>query len=130
MLENIATDFASMEAAAKADETTQQEEYDTWLTGSQMDKAAKEKDSEQKTSRKERLKEKLMGKQADLEHTEKELEAAISYDVLPDESSAAPSSRTCCRWSCSRSPLRPLPRSIRTTPRLRSSPSSKSSKRR
>jgi len=80
MLENIATDFASMEAAAKADETTQQEEYDTWLTGSQMDKAAKQKDSEQKTSRKERLKEKLMGKQTDLEHTEKELEAAISYD--------------------------------------------------
>merc|ERR1719424_2416637 len=44
MLENIATDFATMEAAAKADETTQQEEYDTWLTGSQMDKAAKQKD--------------------------------------------------------------------------------------
>jgi len=80
MLENIATDFATMEAAAKADETTQQEEYDTWLTGSQMDKAAKQKDSEQKGARKERLKEKLMGKQTDLEHTEKELEATISYD--------------------------------------------------
>jgi hypothetical protein len=80
MLENIATDFASMEAAAKADETTQQDEYDEWLTGSQMDKAAKTKDSEQKTARMERLKEKLEGKKTDLDHTEKELEAAISYE--------------------------------------------------
>merc|ERR1719182_828350 len=37
-----------MEAGARADETTQQEENDTWLTGAQIDKSQKTKDSEMK----------------------------------------------------------------------------------
>ena len=39
LLTDIAADFASMEAGARADETTQQDEYDTWLTGAQIDKS-------------------------------------------------------------------------------------------
>jgi septal ring factor EnvC (AmiA/AmiB activator) len=80
MLENIATDFASMESAAKADETTQQEEFDTWLTGAQMDKAEKTKDSEMKTSRKERLAEKLDGKSKELDHTADALDSTTKYE--------------------------------------------------
>merc|ERR1719504_254467 len=57
LLTDIAADFASMEAGARADETTQQDEYDTWLTGAQIDKSQKEKDSEMKEARKGRLSE-------------------------------------------------------------------------
>merc|ERR1719258_749595 len=52
LLTEVATDFASMEAQAKSDETTQQDEHDQWLTATKVDKAAAEKDSEMKrTSR-------------------------------------------------------------------------------
>jgi hypothetical protein len=79
MLTNIATDFASMEAEARSDETTQTDEYDTWLTGAKIDKAEKEKDSQLKTTRKERLKEKLVGKTTDFSHNQKELDATNKY---------------------------------------------------
>merc|ERR1719247_1935644 len=75
LLEEIASDFASMEAQAKADETTQQNEYDEWLTATQIDKSATQKDSEMKAARKERLGEKLEAKTADFTHNKKELEA-------------------------------------------------------
>jgi len=79
LLEEIASDFASMEAQAKADETTQQNEYDEWLTATQIDKSATEKDSEMKSARKERLSEKLESKTADFTHNKKELEATEQY---------------------------------------------------
>merc|ERR1719478_677377 len=75
LLTDIAADFASMEAGARADETTQQEEYDTWLTGAQIDKSQKTKDSEMKEARNGRLAEKLEAKTADHSHVTKELEA-------------------------------------------------------
>merc|ERR1719359_2832572 len=80
LLTNIAADFASMEAAARADETTQQEEYDEWLTGAQIDKSQKNKDSEMKEARKGRLSEKLQAKTADFDHNKKELEATVQYE--------------------------------------------------
>jgi len=79
LLTNIATDFASMEAEARATETTQQEEYDEWLTSAQIDKSQKEKDSEMKEARKQRLSEKLEAKTADFTHNKKELEATEQY---------------------------------------------------
>merc|ERR1719405_177740 len=77
---DIAADFASMEAGARADETTQQEEYDTWLTGAQIDKSQKMKDSEMKEARKGRLSEKLEAKTGDHSHVTKELEATVQYE--------------------------------------------------
>jgi len=79
MLTNIATDFASMEAEARSDETTQQDQFDEDITHAKMDKAEKEKDSEMKTSRMERMKEKLVGKNADFKHNQKELDATNQY---------------------------------------------------
>jgi len=80
LLTDIAADFASMEAGARADETTQQDEYDTWLTGAQIDKSQKEKDSEMKEARKGRLSEKLEAKTGDHSHVTKELEATVQYE--------------------------------------------------
>jgi uncharacterized small protein (DUF1192 family) len=80
LLTNIATDFASMEAEARADETTQQNEYDEWLTGAKIDVSQKQKDSEMKEARKARLSEKLESKTADFSHNKKELEATVQYE--------------------------------------------------
>jgi hypothetical protein len=79
LLTEVATDFASMEAQAKSDETTQQDEHDTWLTATKVSKAAAEKDSEMKGARKLTLSGKLDGKMTDKDHNEKELEATEEY---------------------------------------------------
>jgi len=81
LLSEVATDFASMEAQAKSDETTQQDEHDQWLTATKIDKAAAEKDSEMKSARKLTLSQKLEGKMKDKDHNEKELEATEEYMV-------------------------------------------------
>jgi len=81
LLSEVATDFASMEAQAKSDETTQQDEHDQWLTATKVDKAAAEKDTEMKSARKLTLSQKLEGKMKDKDHNEKELEATEEYMV-------------------------------------------------
>merc|ERR1719324_1112919 len=81
LLSEVATDFASMEAQAKSDETTQQDEHDQWLTATKIDKEAAEKDSEMKSARKLTLSQKLEGKMKDKDHNEKELEATEEYMV-------------------------------------------------
>jgi len=79
MLTDISSDFASMEAQARSDETTQQDEYDTLMTTLAGDMAEKKKDTEMKSARKERMGEKLAGKSADESHNTKELEATVQY---------------------------------------------------
>jgi hypothetical protein len=79
MLEGIAENFALMETNAKADETEQQDEYDTWLTDTKISISEKQKDTEMKTARKERQKEKLVSKTDDFTHNKKELEATEQY---------------------------------------------------
>merc|ERR1719305_445244 len=79
MLENCATDFAAMESQARADETAHQDEFDTFLTQAQMDKAARTKDTEMKESRKSRFEEKKSAKEESLDHTSKELEGTQQY---------------------------------------------------
>merc|ERR1719274_225251 len=81
LLTQVATDFASMEAQAKSDETTQQDEHDQWLTATKVDKAAAEKDTEMKSARKLTLSQKLEGKMKDKDHNDKELEATEEYMV-------------------------------------------------
>jgi chromosome segregation ATPase len=79
LLTQVATDFASMEAQAKSDETTQQDEHDQWMTATKVSKAAAEKDSEMKSARKLTLSQKLEGKMKDKDHNDKELEATEEY---------------------------------------------------
>jgi len=79
MLENCATDFAAMESQARADETAHQDEFDTFLTQAQMDKAARTKDTEMKESRKSRFEEKKSAKEEAYDTTTKELEGTQQY---------------------------------------------------
>jgi hypothetical protein len=79
MLTNIATDFASMEAKARSDETSQQDNYDKEMTATQIDIAEKQSDSQQKEARKGRMEEKLTSKTNDNGHNENELKATYKY---------------------------------------------------
>merc|ERR550525_186758 len=79
MLEVIESDFARLEAETKAAEATAQKEYDTFMTDSKVDKAAKVKDIEHKTAKKQDESQALVVKREDLEGTQKELDAALAY---------------------------------------------------
>merc|ERR1711897_67903 len=79
MLEVIESDFARLEADTKAAEATAQKEYDTFMTDSKVDKAAKTKDIEHKTAKKQDEEQALTVKTEDLEGTQKELDAALAY---------------------------------------------------
>jgi len=79
MLEVIQSDFARLEAETKAAEATAQKEYDEFMTGSAVDKAQKTKDVEHKTAKKQDQEQALTEKSADLEGTQKELDAALAY---------------------------------------------------
>jgi len=79
MLEVIESDFARLEAETKAAEATAQKEYDEFMTDSEVDKAAKTKDIEHKTAKKQDQEQALVSKKEDLEGTQKELDAALAY---------------------------------------------------
>jgi len=79
MLEVIESDFARLEAETSAAEVTAQKEYDTFMTDSKVDKAAKVKDIEHKTAKKQDESQALGLKREDLEGTQKELDAALAY---------------------------------------------------
>jgi cell division septum initiation protein DivIVA len=79
MLEVIESDFARLEADTKAAEATAQKEYDSFMTDSKVDKAAKTKDIEHKTAKKQDETQALTTKNEDLEGTQKELDAALAY---------------------------------------------------
>jgi len=79
MLEVIESDFARLEAETSASEASAQKEYDTFMTDSKVDKAAKVKDIEHKTTKKQDESQALGLKREDLEGTQKELDAALAY---------------------------------------------------
>merc|ERR1719461_948805 len=79
MLEVIESDFARLEADTKAAEAAAQKEYDTFMTDSKVDKAAKTTDIEHKTAKKQDEEQALTVKTSDLEGTQKELDAALAY---------------------------------------------------
>merc|ERR1719510_1338874 len=79
MLEVIESDFARLEADTKAAEATAQKNYDTFMTDSKVDKAAKTTDIEHKTAKKQDQNQALTTKRSDLEGTQKELDAALAY---------------------------------------------------
>ena len=81
MLEEIAQNFALMETGAKADETEQSDEYEKWMTDTKISISEKEQDTQMKTARMERQKEKLVSKTDDFNHNKKELEATLQYEA-------------------------------------------------
>eukprot|EP00928_Gymnodinium_smaydae_P099830 TRINITY_DN963_c0_g1_i1.p1 TRINITY_DN963_c0_g1~~TRINITY_DN963_c0_g1_i1.p1 ORF type:complete len:710 (-),score=200.51 TRINITY_DN963_c0_g1_i1:78-2141(-) len=79
MLEVIQSDFARLETETEAAEASAQKSYDQFMTDSKVDKAAKNKDTEHKTAKKQDQTQALTVKRSDLEGTQKELDAALSY---------------------------------------------------
>merc|ERR1711862_903974 len=79
MIEVIQSDFARLEAETKASEATAQKEYDAFMTDSKVDKEAKTTDIEHKTAKKQDENQAMTLKRADLEGTQKELDAALAY---------------------------------------------------
>merc|ERR1719356_876189 len=79
MLEVIQSDFARLETETSAAEETAQKSYDEFMTTSKVDKAAKDKDIEHKTAKKQDHTQALTVKMSDLEGTQKELDAALAY---------------------------------------------------
>merc|ERR1719461_2341605 len=79
MLEVIESDFARLEADTTPAEATAQKEYDEFMTASKVDVAQKNKDIEHKTAKKQDETQAKTTKTADLEGTQKELDAALAY---------------------------------------------------
>jgi hypothetical protein len=79
MLEVIESDFARLEADTKASEASSQKEYDEFMTDSEVDKTKKSTDIEHKTAKKQDEEQALTTNKADLEGTQKELDAALAY---------------------------------------------------
>jgi len=79
MLEVIESDFARLESDTKAAEASAQKAYDSFMSDSEVDKAAKTKDIEHKTTKKQDETQAVTTKKDDLEGTQKELDAALAY---------------------------------------------------
>jgi hypothetical protein len=79
MLEVIEADFGRLESDTKSSEAASQKEYETFMTDSKVDRMGKSKDIEHKTSKKEDQESTIAEKKADLEGTQKELDAALDY---------------------------------------------------
>merc|ERR1740127_362804 len=76
MLETIQSDFARLEAETAASEETAQNEYDKFMTDSQVDKDSKVTDMGHKSTKKEDQEGMLAVTLSNLEGTQKELDAA------------------------------------------------------
>lgn len=78
MLEVIETDFARLESQTKASESTDQQEYDEFMSQSNVDKAGKNSAIDHKVGKKTETEATLNIKKNDLEGTQKELTAALN----------------------------------------------------
>merc|ERR1719487_103645 len=79
MLEVIQSDFARLETDTKAAEAEAQKAFDEFSSESAVNRAANAKDVEHKTTKKTNQEAALTAKKADLEGTQKELDAALAY---------------------------------------------------
>merc|ERR1719454_359964 len=79
MIEVIQSDFARLESETQASEAASQQEYDTFMHDSEVDKTAKSKDIEHKSAKKQNQEQALTEKKEDLLGTTKELNAALAY---------------------------------------------------
>jgi len=79
MIEVIQSDFARLESETSAAEDSAQKEYDEFMSDSSADKDAKSKDIEHKSGKKQNDEQSLQEAKADLDGTQKELDAALAY---------------------------------------------------
>merc|ERR1719207_155806 len=79
MLEVIQSDFARLETDTKAAEAEAQKAFDEFTSESAVNRAANAKNVEHKTTKKINQEAALTSKKADLEGTQKELDAALAY---------------------------------------------------
>jgi tetratricopeptide (TPR) repeat protein len=79
MLEVIESDFARLESDTTQAEAVAAKAYNEFMTESKVDKASKNKDIEHKSARKQDAAQTLASKTVDLEGTQKELDAALTY---------------------------------------------------
>merc|ERR1719421_1730610 len=79
MLEVIQSGFARLETDTKAAEAEAQKAFDEFTSESAVNRAANAKDVEHKTTKKTNQEAALTAKKADLEGTQKELDAALAY---------------------------------------------------
>merc|ERR1719272_1662797 len=79
MIEVIQSDFARLEAETSSAESEGQREYDQFMSDSSADKAAKSKDIEHKSGKKQNDEQSLQESKGDLDGTQKELDAALQY---------------------------------------------------
>mmetsp|Transcript_112517 Transcript_112517/g.206495 ORF Transcript_112517/g.206495 Transcript_112517/m.206495 type:complete len:669 (+) Transcript_112517:56-2062(+) len=79
MLEVIDSDFARLESDTKAAEASALKEYEEFMEDSNIDKTAKTKDIEFKTTKKQDESSMLVSKKGDLENTQAELDEALTY---------------------------------------------------
>eukprot|EP00931_Biecheleriopsis_adriatica_P124073 TRINITY_DN99164_c0_g1_i1.p1 TRINITY_DN99164_c0_g1~~TRINITY_DN99164_c0_g1_i1.p1 ORF type:complete len:688 (-),score=260.27 TRINITY_DN99164_c0_g1_i1:56-1864(-) len=79
LLEVIEADFARLEAETMASEAASKKEHDSLMEESKISKAEKSKEVEHKTSTKQHKSSELVGLEADLQNTQKELDASMAY---------------------------------------------------
>jgi chromosome segregation ATPase len=79
MLEVIQSDFARLETDTKAAEAEAERQFDEFTSESAVNRASMTKDVEHKTTTKTNNEGTLTSKKADLEGTQKELDAALAY---------------------------------------------------
>jgi chromosome segregation ATPase len=79
MLEVIQSDFARLETDTKASEDEAQRVFDQFSSESAVNRAANSKDVEHKSTKRTNQESALTAKKADLEGTQKELDAALAY---------------------------------------------------
>merc|ERR550537_1390830 len=85
ILEEVASKFATMEADTKAQEATDQKEFDEQMSESDIEKAGRTKEAEMKEQEKKRLVDKLDTLKKTRKHVSGELEAVNQYyeDLKP-----------------------------------------------
>merc|ERR1719335_861067 len=79
MIEVIQSDFARLESETSAAEAEAAKQYEDFMNDSNVDKAQKSKDIEHKSETKNNQAQALQQKKADLDGTQKELDAALAY---------------------------------------------------
>jgi len=79
MLEVIESDFARLESQTASAEATGQKEYDGFMTDTKIDKASKQADIDHKTAKKQDEEQTLVNTKKDLEGSQGELDAALTY---------------------------------------------------
>jgi DNA repair exonuclease SbcCD ATPase subunit len=79
MIEVIQSDFARLESETTTAEDSAAKEYEEFMNDSQVDKAQKTKDIEHKSGKKQNKEQMLQEAKTDLDGTQKELDAALSY---------------------------------------------------